>query len=214
VDVTGTRADFLSLARSTGHLLRAPQVTTAWTRPSALPELRVGDLAGHLAYQILVVPPALAGPAATEPTVALLEHFARVRWIGAGIDDDISVRIRRDAAEVGAEGPAALSARVSAAVEQLARDLPAAPDGPVHLPLWGGWSTTLDDMLVTRMVELAVHCDDLAVSVGVETPTLAPGAVTAVLDVLTRLAVRRHGAVAVLRALSRAERAPATIAAL
>jgi len=35
-----------------------------------------------------------------------------------------------------------------------------------------------------------------------------------VLDLLCRLAVHRHGAVAVLRALSRAERAPASIAAL
>jgi hypothetical protein len=33
-------------------------------------------------------------------------------------------------------------------------------------------------------------------------------------DLLSRLAVRRHGPTAVLRALSRAERAPATIAAI
>ena len=36
----------------------------------------------------------------------------------------------------------------------------------------------------------------------------------AVLALLTRLAARRHGPAAVLRALSRAERAPATIAAI
>jgi hypothetical protein len=63
------------------------------------------------------------------------------------------------------------------------------------------------------MMELAVHSDDLAVSVGLPTPPLPPGAVDTVVDLLTRLAVRRHGPTSVLRALSRAERAPATIAA-
>jgi hypothetical protein len=71
----------------------------------------------------------------------------------------------------------------------------------------------LDDMLVTRMMELAVHSDDLAVSVGIDTPVLPPSAVEVVIDLLSRLAVRRHGPTAVLRALSRAERAPDTIAA-
>jgi hypothetical protein len=72
---------------------------------------------------------------------------------------------------------------------------------------------TLDDMLITRMMELAVHSDDLAVSVGVPTPELPPGAADTVIGLLTRLAVRRHGPTGVLRALSRSERAPGTIAA-
>jgi hypothetical protein len=41
----------------------------------------------------------------------------------------------------------------------------------------------------------------------------AEQATDTVLTLLTRLAARRHGPAAVLRALSRAERAPATIAA-
>jgi len=51
------------------------------------------------------------------------------------------------------------------------------------------------------------------VSVGVETPPVPPAAVERVVDLLSRLAVRRHGPTAVLRALSRAERAPRTITA-
>jgi len=84
----------------------------------------------------------------------------------------------------------------------------------VRIPLWGPWSLRLDDLLITRMMELAVHADDLAVSVGIPTPELPRSAVDTVVDLLSRLAVRRHGATAVLRALSRAERAPATIAAI
>jgi len=83
----------------------------------------------------------------------------------------------------------------------------------VHVP-WGPWALSLDDFLTTRLLEIAVHCDDLAVSVGVPTPPLDPPALDPVLALLTRLAVRRHGQAAVLRAFSRAERAPATIAAI
>jgi hypothetical protein len=68
-------------------------------------------------------------------------------------------------------------------------------------------------MLLTRLMELAVHSDDLAASVGLPTPELPPSAMEFVLGLLTQLSVRRHGATAVLRTLSRAERAPATITA-
>src|SRR6266545_4791594 len=71
----------------------------------------------------------------------------------------------------------------------------------------------LEDFLVTRMMEVAVHSDDLAFSVGVPPPELPACVLDPVLALLSSLAVRRHGAPAVLRALSRAERAPATIAA-
>jgi hypothetical protein len=62
-------------------------------------------------------------------------------------------------------------------------------------------------------MELAVHSDDLAASVGVPTPELPPAAAELVLGLLTQLSIRRHGATAVLRTLSRAERAPGTITA-
>jgi hypothetical protein len=58
-----------------------------------------------------------------------------------------------------------------------------------------------------------IHIDDLAVSVHTPPPQLPDEATDTVLVLLTRLAVRRHGTAAVLRALSRKERAPATIAA-
>jgi hypothetical protein len=77
--MTGSRDDFLSTARSAADLLREPAVAVAWSSPSALPKFRVGGLAGHLAYQILAVPPALTGPAPKEQTISLLEHYGRVQ---------------------------------------------------------------------------------------------------------------------------------------
>ncbi|TDQ00824.1 maleylpyruvate isomerase N-terminal domain-containing protein [Labedaea rhizosphaerae] len=200
------------MARSALALLRDPAVTTAWAGPSALPEFSVGGLAGHLAYQVLSLPEALAAPVPTEPVVPVLEHYARVAWIGADRDAEINVRIRDGGESLAANGPSDLADRLATAIGALARLL-AETDRPVRIPLWGPWSLTLDDMLLTRLMELAVHADDLAVSVGVPTPPLPPAVQEAVVDLLSRLAMRRHGAVAVVRALARAERAPATIAA-
>jgi uncharacterized protein (TIGR03083 family) len=207
------RDDFLSTARSATQLLREPAVAAAWRGPSALPEFSVGGLAGHLAYQVLAVPDVLAAPVPDEPVASLLEHYGRVAWIGAGLDEEINVSIRTGGEQAGADGPAALVARLDAAIKDLTDGLAAAGDRPVRLPFWGPWSMRLDDLLVTRMMELAVHSDDLAVSVGIATPDLPSSAVDAVVDLLSRLAVRRHGPTNVLRALSRAERAPTTIAA-
>jgi hypothetical protein len=61
------------------------------------------------------------------------------------------------------------------------------------------------------MLELAVHTDDLAVSVGLGTPELPEAAFDPVLVLLARLAARRHGQVSLLRALARQERAPAEV---
>jgi hypothetical protein len=64
------------------------------------------------------------------------------------------------------------------------------------------------------MMEICVHADDLAASVGLPTPEFPPGVTAPVVDLLAQLAAQRHGATAVIRALSRAERAPASIAAI
>jgi Mycothiol maleylpyruvate isomerase N-terminal domain len=211
--MNAVRDDFLATARSAAALLREPAVAAAWGEPSALPKFTVGGLAGHLAYQVLAIPPLIGSPVPDEPVIPLLEHYARAPWVGAELDDEANVRIREGGEQLAADGAGALVRTVDAAVAELAERLAPAPDRPVRIHLWGTWSLRLDDMLVTRMMELAVHGDDLAVSVGVPAPQLPPSAAERVVDLLSRLAVRRHGAVAVVRALSRAERAPETIAA-
>src|SRR5919106_1257551 len=103
--MTGTRDDFVSVARSAADLLRAPAVAAAWSEPSALVKFSVGGLAGHLAYRVLAVPQALADPAPQEPIISLLEHYSRVGWVGADLDEEINVRIRHGGAQAAAEGP-------------------------------------------------------------------------------------------------------------
>jgi hypothetical protein len=157
-------------------------------------------------YQVLAIPEILAAPIPSEETITLIDRYSRVKWIDAELDDEISLRIRSGGDLVAAGGPAVLVAGLDGAIAQRRKDLPQVDDRPVRISLWGPWSLMLDDMLITRMMELAVHSDDLAVSVDLPTPALPQSAVETVVDLLTRLSVRRHGPTAVLRALSRAER--------
>ncbi|MFD0890959.1 maleylpyruvate isomerase N-terminal domain-containing protein, partial [Streptosporangium algeriense] len=195
--MTGIRDDFLSAARSAATLLHDPAVAAAWDKPSALAEFGVGALAGHMANQVLLVPRFLEDPEPEEPVVSLLDHYGRSVWVAAGLDDEVNVNIRRGGEQIASEGPQALAARVGSAVEELAVRLPSAPERPVRFPWWGPWSLTFDDALVTRTLELVVHSDDLAVSVGVPTPPLPESVVDRVTVLLSRLAVRRHGPTAV-----------------
>jgi hypothetical protein len=173
----------------------------------------VRGLAGHLAFQILAIPRIVAAPLPSEPTISLVEHYQRVAWVGADLDEEINVSIRAGGEQEAAGGPAALVAQVDSMLAEMSKGLAAEPNRPVRIALWGPWSLTLDDMLIARTMELVVHSDDLAVSVGIPTPEFPAGPFNTVLDLLSRLAVARHGQPAVLRALSRAERAPDTIVA-
>jgi hypothetical protein len=212
--VNTTRADYLQTAAVTVALLRNPSVAAAWDQPSALAKFSVRGLAGHLARQVTQVPTLLAGTASGEPTRSLFEHYTGSRWVGADLDDAIQVGIRESGEAEAVGGAAALAEQVDHTRDALTTLLFAQPpERTVYLP-WGPWELTLDDYLITRILEMAVHCDDVAASVGIDTPPLPERAVSTVVELLGRLAVHRHGAVAVLRTLTRAERAPASIAAI
>jgi uncharacterized protein (TIGR03083 family) len=204
---------FLAAATATANLLDDPAVAARWAQPSALTDMSVGALAGHLARQVSMVEQLLPLDPGQEPPIPLAEHYARAAWNNPDRADQANAGIRATAATEAQDGPAAVAERARAAATRLAAALPGLPpDQPVRLP-WGPWSLTLADLLVTRMMEMTVHGDDLAVSVGLTAPELPAPVTDTVIVLLARLAVRRHGATALIRALSRAERAPATIAA-
>lgn len=195
-------------------MLGRPEVAAAWEMPSALDLMSVRALAGHLAYQLFSVDAVLAGPPSNEPTIPLLEHYARAAWIGTPLDGEANAGIRATGEETAAEGAKALSERAAASLGfQETQLVKHSGDEAVFLPPTG-WSLTLDDFLTTRLLELAVHMDDLAVSTGISMPDLTDAAFDPVLLVLSTLAARRHGQAAVLRAFARRERAPAAINAI
>jgi hypothetical protein len=202
---------YLVGARVVAEFLARPEVAAAWTAPSALAEFRVSGLAGHLASQVTNVPGVLALPPATDAPIPLPEHYARSSWVGAPPDAPTNVIIREGGERIAEAGPEALAAATAETADALAATLTAEPaDRVVHLP-WTGWSLALPDYLTTRLMEIAVHLDDLAVSVGVTTPELPTDVIAPVFSLLTAVAAGRHGQAAVLRALSRAERAPASV---
>jgi len=212
--VTASRELYLEVAEAAAELLAAPEVAAWWDEPSALAEFSVRGLAGHLAGQVFFIPEMLAQPVPAEPVIPIGEYYAQVSWIGSDLGTPFNRSIRTGGEQDAADGPAALAAEVAACVADLRSSLPAAADRPVRRPTWGLWSISFDDFVTSRMLELVIHGDDLAYSVGLATPAFPAPAVETVVDLLSRIALRRHGPTAVLRALSRSERAPVSISAL
>ncbi|GIH05794.1 hypothetical protein Rhe02_38610 [Rhizocola hellebori] len=205
------RDAYLLAAASAAQLLADPAVANLWNKPSALESFTVSGLAGHLAGQVLTVPRLLKAPPPQGERVSLVDHYGKVLWIDADVDAEINVAIRQGGESNASDGAAMLAAQTNAAAAETRELLAAQPQERLVEPPAGPWALLLDDFLITRMMEISVHSDDLAYSVGIDAPALPPIVLEPVLSLLTSLAVRRHGASAVLRALTRAERAPQLI---
>jgi hypothetical protein len=207
------REDFLTTARIALDLMRHDQVAKNWDQPSALPEFGVRGLVGHIGYQALPLPSMISSPVGDEPVVSLMEHYARANWTELDVDSEFHSRIRAGGEKLVTEGHEAFCAQVEQTLEDLGKTLPAAENRPVRMPHWGPWAVPLDEYLISRLMEFVVHTDDLAVSVGVDTPEFPRHVNETVIDLLTRMSLNRHKAVDVVRALSRKERAPQDITA-
>jgi len=207
------RDDFLTTARIALGLMRSPQVAEHWEKPSALPEFGVSGLVGHIGYQALPLPAMISAPVGEEPVVSLMEHYARANWTELDVESEVHTRIRAGGEKLAAEGQAALCDRFEQTLAELEKTLPGQENRPVRMPHWGPWAVSLDEYLVSRLMEFVVHCDDLAVSVGADTPEFPRHVNETVIDLLTRMALNKHSAVDVVRAFSRKERAPQDITA-
>jgi uncharacterized protein (TIGR03083 family) len=206
------RRAFLAATDHVAAIVARDDVASAWDRPSALPEWNVGGLVAHLASQPVTAVNLVRAEPGSDP-IPLAEHYARAAWVTAELDDDVNVAIREGGDDKAAAGPAALLTSVQEARSALPALLHAQPADRAVLVPWQGWSLTLDDFLVSRMMEIVVHGEDVAASVGFDTPLLPDAVLEPVLRLLTGVAVRRHGQGPVVTALTRSERAPRTISA-
>ncbi|MEU1590632.1 maleylpyruvate isomerase N-terminal domain-containing protein [Micromonospora sp. NPDC005710] len=206
------RPAFLDTAETAAALLREPLLAERWSTPSALDDFSTGGLARHLAYQVTHTVTFL-GAAPGQWAISVLDHFTRNTWMTSGVDSADNVGIRRRSEQAAASTTAAgLADSVDAALTELRAVVPAQPiDRIVDL---GDWGLRVDDFLLTRVTELVVHVDDLAVSLNVPTPSIPAAAAEATIQLLSGLAAWRHGSLDVIRALARQERAPTSIAAL
>ncbi|GGO19190.1 maleylpyruvate isomerase N-terminal domain-containing protein [Micromonospora parathelypteridis] len=186
-------------------LIRRPEVAERWSRPSALPHLSVGGLACHLGRQAARAAELLPMPTELPLLESADEHYERAAWVSEGTPDEDSVASGPDEAEA-AQGLARLTARSALALQEVGYLLSRGDARDVVPIPWQGWALRRGDFLLTRQLEIVVHSDDLAASVGVPTPPFPVEVFDPVRDLLVRLAVRRHGQSALVSALSRSER--------
>lgn len=202
---TAIRTSYLLAAEQAVQLLAAEGVTHCWEQESVLPGMSVGGLAGHLARSVLQVEWFLDGQVVGAEPVPPVHYYARL--LGTSTPDSaLNVGVRARSEETAAAGPTVVAEQARAAWLRLSERLEKEPtDRRVAILHRPGEEMLLDGYLQTRCVELAVHLEDLALSVGVHAP--APEAALAIaIDVLVAAARERHGDQAVLHALARRER--------
>ncbi|MGH9041377.1 MAG: maleylpyruvate isomerase N-terminal domain-containing protein [Acidimicrobiia bacterium] len=199
---------FFAAAETFDRLLDAPEVIARWDEPSALSGYSVGGIVGHVTMAVGWLEPMLdTGEPSDVPVLGLGDYYASFKITGperSPIHDVI-----RDLSEEAARpGPTLAAEQLQGIVERLCSRLgDERADRTLDLRPVISAAVRLEDFVRTRVLELVVHADDLAASVGLEPPEPAPGATAAVLDVLLATARTAHGDLAVIRALARRERA-------
>jgi uncharacterized protein (TIGR03083 family) len=208
--VTDIRTLFCDSADATASLLAEPALNERFDQASALAEFSVRGLAGHrlramTSVERYVDDPEPAG--AERDAVSAAGYYAGTVEPGGDLGSDFHRAIRQRGEEAAPAEPQDFPALWADTAGRLRARLAAeTPDRLVQV--YGGLVLTLDAYLVTRLIELVVHADDLAVSLGVSRPPLPPAADALVITTLVDVARLRHGDAAVVRALTRRERDP------
>jgi uncharacterized protein (TIGR03083 family) len=201
--VEGTRATFLEAYDAVRPLLAAPALARAWNGPSSLPDLSVRGLAGHLVRAGDAVLAYLdADPAPPGDPLSPAAYYAAAL---TAMDARAHAAVRARGEALAGSDPSALVARREAVAARLGEVLRREPPER-RVRVFGDLVMTLDDYLVTRIVEILVHADDLAVSLGLDAPLVPERAFELGLRTLVDVARARHGDAAVLVALARRER--------
>jgi uncharacterized protein (TIGR03083 family) len=199
VDISGVLLD-----------LRAT-LTEHYERPSALAEFSVRGLAGHLRRAMTSVETYLdqGSPVAASGTgiklLSAAQYHATVIPDRADLDSDFHRAIRQRGLEAAPGSPDDFILEWGETAAALITRLEQEPDDRL-VQVFGGLVLTLDEYLVTRLIELVVHADDLAASLGVAPPPLSPVATGLAIATLVEVARIRHGDAATIRALTRRER--------
>jgi hypothetical protein len=202
-DSASVRALVNEAVDAAAELMSRPSVAAGWDEPSALAGMTVGGLAAHL---VRAAGATLAyldrTPTDAEPVGDLLTP---VTYFHAALDSPIHEQIKQVSADESAIGHVATVTKCRDLAEQLRQRLAAEPAERLVGAL-GGRMLTLDDFCRTRLIEVLLHLDDLAVSVGEPRPDTAPEGLAIVIDILEGIARHLHGDWEVVYALARSER--------
>jgi hypothetical protein len=209
--MTDLRALYLDSCSTALELIARSEVDDQWSAASVLPELSVGGLAAHLGRAVLTVDAYLQGDVA--PRDAVQVDAAGYFVAALGVHDPVTsefhrgVRQRGESAAEG--GQRSVLESLGAPFERLSQ---MADDMDRQIAVLGGIRMGLGEYLKTRLVEIAVHCCDLADSVQVEPPAMSDRCWQVVTEVVVAVTVLRNEPGAGALALSRADRFPRVVA--
>jgi hypothetical protein len=194
---------FLEAARCAGDVIASPVVGAKWDDPSALTAMTVGAVAGHVFLVLRRVDQHL-----DEPDGSLVERrpAATYAWLRVADPQDLDRLEHRTVRADGAHGARWGWEAVRDAFEQRTEKLAARLTGPCpkDVTLTSG-VMDFEAYLATRIVELLVHADDLAVSVAA--PFDLPENASAIaVETLVGAARSLHGDLEMVRSLTRRER--------
>ena len=203
VESQRVRGLVIEAVEAAAAMIGRDEVAARWDEPSALAGMTVGALCAHLVRAAGAV---LAYLDRTDPTArpdgALLTP---VTYFHAAIDSPIHERIKEVSATEATAGPARWRPRCAEVAASMRIRFAEEPTDRLVAAL-GGRMLSLDDFCRTRLIEVLVHLDDLAASVGVPCPDTSEEGRAIVIDILIGIARMQHGDWAVLHALARDER--------
>lgn len=197
------RALVVEAVEAAADLLARPEVAERWEQPSALEGMTVGALCAHLVRAAGAVNAYLdRTDPARRPTEALLTP---VTYFHAAIASPIHEQIKQVSAGESTLGPADTAVKCRAVADELRRRFAVEPVDRLVAAL-GGRLLTLDDFCRTRLIEVLLHLDDVAASVGLDRPATDPEGPAIVIDILVGIARDQRGDWDVLYGLGRTER--------
>jgi hypothetical protein len=204
-DPARVREAFFAAADAARAVLADERVARGWDGPSCLREFSLRGLAGHVVRAVTSVEAYLDRPVPSgEGVVSAAEYYARA-VDEPDIASALHVAVRERGEEQAAEGHVRLVAEFDGMLARLRNRLVDQPPDRL-MRVFRDLVIMLDEYLRTRIVELVVHTDDLACSIGDHDAKVPPEPAALAIATLVDVARYRHGDVAVLRALARRER--------
>lgn len=199
-----TAAVFLAAATEARRLLDHPDVERRWLDPSALARMTIGALCAHLSRAVTLIPRYLEIDG-QPPLRDAPDYFLRLMAKPEDdLDDDLAVAVRIRAESEAEDGVHVVTRGWDDAIRRLEAGLETG--SMTRAIAVRGSSMTVADYLVTRLVELVIHSDDLAASIGTDPPDFSSEAMSEVTGCLVEIARRRSSSLALIRFMSRRER--------
>lgn len=193
-------------ARAVEALVADPAVAASWTEQSVLSGYRVGGLAAHLVRGMETIRTYVGADTVVPPgaeTVDAAGYYATVLARHDPITSEFHAAVRDRGEQRVDRGHDALVAEAAdAAAWLVTTDL----DTDRIISVLDGVAIRVDDYLGTRLIELTIHSDDLARSVGIEPPPFDDEIWTAVAELLAEITLRRHPHHLIALALARPDR--------